>query len=89
MPIPEEQFEKGSETTENNILNFLKAHPKAAYNSKEIAQEFGIVDSRSDSIMISFVVYSYSTLLDSLVKKRAIRKKIIGGVAYYIFQKAK
>ena len=87
MPIPEEQFEQGSETTGNNILNFLKAHPEEAYNAKEIAQEFGIIDSRSNSGMISFAVYSYSALLDSLVKKRIIRKKIIGGVPYHIFQK--
>jgi hypothetical protein len=89
MPIPEEQFEQGSETTENNILNFLKAHPEEAYNSKEIAQEFRVIDSRSDSVTISFAIYSYSALLDSLVKKRAIRKKIVGGVSYYIFQKTK
>jgi hypothetical protein len=89
MPIPKQQFEQGSETTENNILNFLKAHAEEAYNAKEIAQDFGVIDSRSDLVMISFAIYSYSALLDSLVKKNMVRKKIIGGIPHYIFQKTK
>jgi hypothetical protein len=38
MPIPREQFQQRSDTTENNILNFLKEHPEEAYNAKEIAE---------------------------------------------------
>jgi hypothetical protein len=89
MPIPKQQFEQGSETTENNILNFLKAHAEEAYNAKEIAQDFGVIDSRSDLVMISFAIYGYSALLDSLVKKNMVRKKIISGIPHYIFQKTK
>jgi hypothetical protein len=89
MPIPREQFQKGSDTTENNILNFLKEHPEEAYNAKEIAEAFGILDSKSDLVRISFTVYSYSALLDSLVKKSNVIRKIITGVPYYIFLERK
>ena len=85
MPIPREQFQKGSDTTENNILNFLKEHPEEAYNAKEIAEAFGVINTNSDSVRISFAVYSYSTLLESLVKKKSVTRKIISGVPYYIF----
>ncbi len=85
MPIPREQFQKGSDTTENNILNFLKEHPEEAYNAKEIAEAFGVIDHKSDPVRISFTVYSYSSLLDSLVKKNHVSRKIISGVPYYIF----
>ena len=89
MPIPREQFLKGSDTTQNNILNFLKEHPEEAYNAKEIAEAFGVIDSKSDSVRISFAVYSYSALLDSLVKKNSVRRKIIAGLPYYIFLEIK
>jgi len=85
MPIPREQFQKGSDTTENNILNFLKEHPEEAYNAKEIAEAFGVINTNSDSVRISFAVYSYSTLLESLVMKKNVTRKIISGVPYYIF----
>jgi hypothetical protein len=45
MPIPREQFQQRSDTTENNILNFLKEHPEEAYNAKEIAEAFGVIKS--------------------------------------------
>jgi hypothetical protein len=86
MPIPREQFQQRSDTTENNILNFLKEHPEEAYNAKEIAEAFGVIDAKSDLVRISFTVYSYSALLDSLVKKSNVSRKIIAGVPYYIFQ---
>ena len=89
MPIPREQFQQGSDTTENNILNFLKEHPEEAYNAKEIAEAFRVINSKSDLIMITFAVYSYSVLLDSLVKKNNVNKKIIAGIPYYIFQKSR
>ena len=89
MPIPREQFQQGSGTTENNILNFLKEHPEEAYNAKEIAEAFGVIDPKSGPVIISFAVYSYSALLDSLVKNNYVRKKIMAGVPYYIFQETK
>ena len=89
MPIPREQFQKGSDSTENNILNFLKEHPEEAYNAQEIAEAFGVIDPKSDLVRISFTVYSYSTLLDSLVKEKNVSRKIIAGVPYYIFQEIK
>ena len=89
MPIPREQFLKGSDTTQNNILNFLKEHPEEAYNAKEIAEAFGVIDAKSEPVRISFTVYSYSALLDSLVKKNIVRRKIIDGVPYYIFLETK
>ncbi len=85
MPIPREQFQKDSETTENNILNFLKEHPEEAYNAKEIAEAFGVIDPKSDLVRISFSVYSYSALLDSLASKNNVKRKIISGVPYYIY----
>jgi len=89
MPIPREQFQKDSDTTENNILNFLKEHPEEAYNSKEIAEAFGVIDTQSDQVRISFAVYSYSALLDNLVKKNVVRRKVIDGVPNYIFLETK
>ena len=86
MPIPREQFQKGSDTTKNNILNFLKEHPEETYNAKEIAEAFGVIDPKSDLVRISFTGYSYSALLDSLVKKNIMIRRIIAGVLYYIFQ---
>ncbi len=89
MPIPREQFLKGSDTTQHNILNLLKEHPEEAYNTKEIAEALGVIDSKSDSVSISFAVYSYSALLDSLVKKNSVRRKTVDGVPYYIFLETK
>jgi len=89
MPIPREQFQQGSDTTENNILNFLKEHPEEAYNAREIAEAFRVINSKSDLMMITFAVYSYSVLLDSLVKKNNVSKKIIAGVPYYIFRETR
>lgn len=89
MPIPREQFQKDSDTTENNILNFLKEHPEEAYNAKEIAEAFGVIESKSDIVNISFAVYSYSALLDSLVKNNNLSRKIIAGVPYYIFRESR
>ena len=89
MPIPREQFLKGSDTTQNNILNFLKEHPEEAYNAQEIAEAFGIINSKSEPVRISFTVYSYSALLDTLVKKNVVRRKIIDGVPHYIFLETK
>jgi hypothetical protein len=89
MPIPREQFLKGSDTTQNNILNFLKEHPEEAYNAKEIAEAFGVIDAKSESVRIAFAVYSYSALLDALVKKNNVRRKIIDGVPHYIFLETK
>jgi hypothetical protein len=89
MPIPREQYQQGSDTTENNILNFLKEHPEEAYNAREIAEAFRVINSKSDLMMITFAVYSYSVLLDSLVKKNNVSKKIIAGVPYYIFQETR
>jgi hypothetical protein len=85
MPIPREQFQQRSDTTENNILNFLKEHPEEAYNAKEIAEAFGVIDSKSDSARISFAVYSYSALLDSLVKNNDVSKNY-RRCTIYIFQ---
>jgi hypothetical protein len=89
MPIPREQFQKGPDTTENNILNFLKEHPEEAYNAKEIAEAFGVLNSKSDLVKVSFTVFSYSALLDSLTKKNNVSRKIIAGVPYYIFLETK
>ena len=89
MPIPREQFLKGSDTTQNNIFNFLKEHPEEAYNAKEIAEAFGVIDAKSEPVRISFTVYSYSALLDALVKKNVVRRKIIDGVPHYIFLETK
>lgn len=89
MPIPREQFQQGSDTTENNILNFLKEHPEEAYNAKEIAEAFGVIDTESDLVRISFAVYSYSALLDSLVKRNNVSRKIVAGLPYYIFQETR
>ena len=89
MPIPREQFQQASDTTENNILNFLKEHPEEAYNAKEIAEALGVIDPKSGPVIISFAVYSYSALLDSLVKKNNVSRKIIAGVPYYIFLEKK
>jgi|WetSurMetagenome_2_1015567.scaffolds.fasta_scaffold194323_2 hypothetical protein len=55
-----EQFQIGPSTTEENTLNFLKEHREEAYNVKEIAEEFGAVDRKSDLVRISFAIYSYS-----------------------------
>jgi hypothetical protein len=89
MPIPREQFQQGTDTTENNILNFLKEHPEEDHNAKEIAEAFGVIDPESDLVRISFTVYSYSVLLDSLIKKNNVSRKIMAGVPYYIFRSTK
>ena len=86
MPISKEQFQQGSAITEDNILNFLKEHREEAYNAKEIAEAFGVIDRKSDLVRISFSLYSYSFFLDSLVQKKKVIKKVIAGVPYYIFQ---
>jgi hypothetical protein len=88
MAIPWEQFQKGSDTSENNILNFLKGHPDEDFTPKKITEAFGSIDPKSDMARITSAAKGYLALLDSFVNKSSVGRKIIGGVPHYIFLEA-
>lgn len=92
MPITREQFDKGLDNSAQRILEFLAKHPNNAYEPSEIAE--AIEDSRLPpdnslwrGLTLLAETWQYHAVLEDLVAKGLVNKKIIKGVPWYCIHK--
>lgn len=87
MPIPKEQFDKGLDKTEYQILQFLGENRDNAYEWTEVAQGIGEWKLPTDTgrrILYSIGVALWiGGALDDLVRKGLVDKKVIDGESWY------
>ena len=91
MPIPGEQFEKGLDKTEYQMLDFLKKNPDNAYTLWEIVEGIGVSIKAQEFgkrfLIAVGVVFGYGSSLDNMIQKGLIDKKIVNGESYYRIRK--
>lgn len=91
MPIPREQFDKELDQTEYKILEFLKQHPREAYQCHEVAEGIGEwhpPESTGKRILYAIgTALSVGGTLDQLAKKNLVDKKTIDGTSWYSIHK--
>lgn len=86
MPIPIDQFEKGLDTDDNKIIEFLETNPDKAYTIEEIAHAIGMsLMGDAVSIVLGGIAarVQLSNRLTQLNNKRRIRSQLVGGNTYY------
>jgi len=88
MPISREQFVKGLDNTAQRILKFLSEHPDSAYEPSEIAEatdegKLPPENSLWRGMALLSLTWQNHGILDDLVKKGLVDKKIIKGVSWY------
>jgi hypothetical protein len=93
MPISGEQFEKGLDSTEYQIVEFLKKNPNKAYSLSEIVQGIGVSIQTDDTlkriVVTAAIVFGYNSILDKLTKNGLIEQKTINGQTFYRAHKNK
>lgn len=92
MPISREQFAKGLDNTAQRILKFLTEHPDNAYEPSEIteATDEGKLPSENSlwrGIALLSLTWQNHSILEDLVKKGLVDKKIIKGASWYCIHK--
>ena len=92
MPISREQFEKGLDNTAQRILKFLSDNPDHAYEASEIAEaidEGKLPTERSlwRGMALLSSTWQIHSILDNMVKKSLVDKKIIKGIDWYCVHK--
>ncbi len=91
MPIPGEQFEKGLDKTDFQMIDFLKKHQDNAYTIREIVEGIGVsleAQEFGKRLLIAVaVVFGYGSSLDRMAEKGLIDKKIVNGENYYRIHK--
>jgi len=93
MPISREQFERGQDNTaQQRILQFLAEHSDKAYEPSEIAEvtheeKLPSEDSLWRGIALLSLTWQNHGILEELVKKGLVDKKIIKGVSWYCVHK--
>jgi hypothetical protein len=92
MPISRDQFTKGIDNTAQRILNFLAEHPDNAYEPSEIAEaidEGKLPGEKSlwRGMALLSLTWQNHSILDDLVKKRLVDRKIIKGVPWFCIHK--
>lgn len=92
MPISREQFAKGLDNTAQRILNFLTEHPDSPYEPSEIAEaidegKLPVDRSLWRGMALLSLTWQNHSILDDLVKKGLVDKKIIKGVPWYCIHK--
>jgi len=92
MPISREQFAKGLDSTAQRILKFLTEHPDNAYEPSEIAEatDEGKLPSENSlwrGIALLSLTWQNHGILEDLVKKGVVDKKIIKGASWYCIHK--
>ena len=92
MPISREQFAKGLDNTAQRILKFLTEHPDNAYEPSEIAEatDEGKLPSENSlwrGIALLSLTWQNYGILEDLVKKGLVDKKIIKGASWYCIHK--
>lgn len=88
MPISREQFNQGLDNTAQRILKFLSVHPDSAYEPSEIAEAIDEGKLPKDNSLwrgmgLLSATWQNHSILDGLVKKGLVDKKIIEGVSWY------
>jgi hypothetical protein len=92
MPISRDQFAKGLDNTAQRILDFLAEHPDNAYEPSEIAEaidEGKLPGEKSlwRGMALLSLTWQNHSILDDLVKKRLVDRKIIKGVPWFCIHK--
>ena len=92
MPISREQFEKGLDNTAQKILKLLADNPNHAYEPSEIAEaidegKLPPEESLWRGMALLSSTWRNHSILDGLVKKGLVDKKIIKGVDWYCIHK--
>jgi hypothetical protein len=88
MPISREQFENGLDEAGVRIQKFLAAHADQAFEPDEIAEALGEnilppKDSFGRALALLSLTWQYHSILEDLVKKGLVDKKIIQGKTWY------
>ena len=86
MTISRKQFDKGLDDTEFKILKLLQENPDKAFEANEVATAINNLPKTVDYATAFLVLASMleiSLMLDSLVQRRFVDKKIIKGKIYY------
>ena len=85
MPISRDQFAKGLDNTAQRILTFLAAHPDNASEIAEAIDEGKLPAERSfwRGMALLSLTWQHHSILEDLVKKGLVDKKIIKGVSWY------
>jgi hypothetical protein len=93
MPISREQFEKGLDNTAQKILKFLSEHPDSAYEPSEIVEaidegKLPPENSLWRGMALLSLTWQNHGILEELVKKGLVDKKLIKGVSWYCIHRA-
>ena len=87
MPIEKEKFVKVSNNLEEEIASFLKARKGKAFTSEEImgSTSFHVdFDSPVTSKLSTFVAANFVAVLQDLVSKEKISRKVVNNRMYFI-----
>lgn len=86
MPISREQFNKGLDKTQYEVLKCLTNHPDQAFELREIAEATHNWTSPNNigSIIVNLLeLFAIWGILESLRQGELVDKKMIGGSTYY------
>jgi hypothetical protein len=93
MPISREQFENGLDEAGVRIHKFLVKNADQAFEPDEIAEALGEntlppKDSFGRALALLSLTWQYHSILEDLVKKGRVDKKIIQGKTWYSAHRA-
>lgn len=98
MPIDIEKFHAAARPLGDRILDFLKAHPREAFNALELMVEIENIDleNKTKRLYVMFQVlerkgllHDYDLELDRLVREGRVEKASINGVEHFALGKTK
>ena len=87
MPIDKENFESTPIELEDEIISFLKKRSEKAYTAEEIMRStsFHVVfDVPGTSQLATFMVANFVSVLQDLVCKRKISRKVVNNRMYFM-----
>lgn len=92
MPITREEFEQGSNETDELILRMLSANPDKAFSINEIV---GVIygdppaDVMDIILRIPRLLIGIGTTLDGLVRQGRLDRRIVDEITYYCIHQKK
>lgn len=87
MPIEQKEFERSSINLEEEIVSFLNARRGRAFTSDEIMNATNFrtdFDLHGTTKISVFVVANFVAVLNDLVAKGRIRRKVVNNRMYFI-----
>ncbi len=90
MPISREQFEQGSNGTNEQIMNLLLKNPDKAFSVNEIASViYGDppADVMDIILRIPRLLMGVGNTLDGLVDKGQLERRVVEDITYYSIHK--